>query len=319
MAGRRVAREADRPARAATVVVPLPRAGRERPARRAPDPPLGALAPARVRDRRSRGRRLCRRTRHVRLRRPHHRRRRARLRPSPFRCAARFAATSARACFEIDLDACAQEVDALPTVASALVRPLLSAHASCRRRAGAPGRRRAPGRRLVARLGARTRDGEARRTAPGRACRASGSARASLSLGGDGAGDPRRAARSGVAARRLALPGPGRVRSTLPSDELTLILRSGLEVRLGDATDVPLKLAVAAKVLPLVAADTRYVDVSVPERPVAGSVFHAAGAAAASADTTAPAVQPSTSVTDAGTTSTLKSQVEVDGAGSTTP
>ena len=43
---------------------------------------------------------------------------------------------------------------------------------------------------------------------------------------------------------------PARVASVrAESDELTLLLRSGLQVRLGDARAVPLKLAVAAKVL----------------------------------------------------------------------
>jgi hypothetical protein len=103
------------------------------------------------------------------------------------------------------------------------------------------------------------------------------------------------------------------------SDELTLILRSGLEVRLGDATGVRLKLAVVAKVLPLVAADTRYLDVSVPERPVAGSIFHAPGATATSTGSiAATATQASTSA-ELGATPTLNSQVEVDGAGSTGP
>jgi cell division protein FtsQ len=72
------------------------------------------------------------------------------------------------------------------------------------------------------------------------------------------------------------------------SRELTLHLRSGVEVRLGDSTDVDLKLAVARRILPLVVADAVYVDVSVPERPVAG-------------------------------TSTLDSQVEVEVAPSTSP
>ena len=80
---------------------------------------------------------------------------------------------------------------------------------------------------------------------------------------------------------------PGRVSSvTATSDALTLRLRSGLEIRLGDALDVPLKLAVAARVIPLLDADTAYLDVAVPERPVAGS---------------------------------LNSQVEVDASPSTTP
>ena len=66
---------------------------------------------------------------------------------------------------------------------------------------------------------------------------------------------------------------PGRVSSvTATPDTLTLRLRSGLEVRLGDPLDIALKLAVAARVIPLVAAGTTYLDVAVPERPVAGTL-----------------------------------------------
>jgi cell division protein FtsQ len=95
-------------------------------------------------------------------------------------------------------------------------------------------------------------------------------------------------------------------------DELTLVLRSGLELRLGDATAVALKLAVAARVLPLVADGTRYVDVSVPERPVAGSSVQApaTGAQIASGTTDAAA---------SGAGQTLNSQVEVKGATSSSP
>jgi cell division protein FtsQ len=53
--------------------------------------------------------------------------------------------------------------------------------------------------------------------------------------------------------------------------ELTLHLRSGVEVRLGDGRDVELKLAVARRVLPLLRSDSVYLDVSVPERPVGGT------------------------------------------------
>jgi cell division septal protein FtsQ len=63
--------------------------------------------------------------------------------------------------------------------------------------------------------------------------------------------------------------------------ELVLELRSGIEVRLGQAHDIALKLAVAANVLPLVDSSTRYVDVSVPERPVSGTVLTPVPAAAA--------------------------------------
>jgi cell division protein FtsQ len=87
--------------------------------------------------------------------------------------------------------------------------------------------------------------------------------------------------------------------------ELTLVLRSGVEVRLGDEHDVPLKLAVAANVLPLIDSSTRYVDVSVPDRPVSGTVLDTA--------TTAPAT------TTERTSQTLKSQVEVKTPASTRP
>ena len=51
--------------------------------------------------------------------------------------------------------------------------------------------------------------------------------------------------------------------------ELSLQLASGTELRLGDSGDVRLKLAIARQILPI-AAGAAYVDVSVPERPVAG-------------------------------------------------
>ncbi len=88
--------------------------------------------------------------------------------------------------------------------------------------------------------------------------------------------------------------------------ELTLTLRSGVEVRLGDQRDIPLKLAVAANVLPLIDSTTRYVDVSVPDRPVSGTVL----------DTAPPVVKAEQ---PASVTPTLKSQVEVKTLVSTTP
>ena len=64
---------------------------------------------------------------------------------------------------------------------------------------------------------------------------------------------------------------PGRVASlTTADDQLTLRLQSGLELRLGDIRDVGLKLAVAARVIPQLPAGAGYLDVSVPDRPVAG-------------------------------------------------
>jgi cell division protein FtsQ len=62
---------------------------------------------------------------------------------------------------------------------------------------------------------------------------------------------------------------PRRVKGIRSSaGELTLVLKRGPEIRLGDPTDVRLKLAVAAQVFPFLAADAAYLDVSVPERPV---------------------------------------------------
>ena len=53
-------------------------------------------------------------------------------------------------------------------------------------------------------------------------------------------------------------------------DDAFVVLRSGVEVRLGSETDVRLKLAVAATVLPALASHETYLDVAVPSRPVAG-------------------------------------------------
>ena len=66
---------------------------------------------------------------------------------------------------------------------------------------------------------------------------------------------------------------PGRVSSvTATQAALTLRLRSGLELRLGEPVDVALKLAVAARVIPLLTSDSTYLDVAVPERPVSGTL-----------------------------------------------
>ncbi len=113
---------------------------------------------------------------------------------------------------------------------------------------------------------------------------------------------------------------PARVASVRSeTDELSLVLHSGVELRLGDASDVRLKLAVAAKVLPLVASTTRYVDVSVPDRPVAGSIYHAPNAPVTSASGTPSSAQTGVPTGTTATGATLKSKLEVDGAGSTTP
>ena len=53
------------------------------------------------------------------------------------------------------------------------------------------------------------------------------------------------------------------------TNELTLVLGSGTELRLGDSGDLRLKLSILRQLLPLTVGAS-YVDVSVPERPVAG-------------------------------------------------
>jgi cell division protein FtsQ len=82
---------------------------------------------------------------------------------------------------------------------------------------------------------------------------------------------------AGVGARGVAAVAPlrplhlaGRVRQVQVGDgQLTLVLASGTQLRLGDSGDLRLKLSIAKQILPL-AAGAAYVDVSVPERPVAG-------------------------------------------------
>jgi cell division protein FtsQ len=82
------------------------------------------------------------------------------------------------------------------------------------------------------------------------------------------AGSAAQAARVLGAAGALRLPGV--VRTVRAGDaELTLVLASGLEVRLGDPSSLALKLAVARRIVPR-AQGACYVDVSVPGRSVAG-------------------------------------------------
>jgi hypothetical protein len=66
-------------------------------------------------------------------------------------------------------------------------------------------------------------------------------------------------------------PLPGGVRLVRGGKELTLVLGSGFEVRLGDHGDLQLKLAIARRILRTTTAAATagdYLDVSVPERPV---------------------------------------------------
>lgn len=57
--------------------------------------------------------------------------------------------------------------------------------------------------------------------------------------------------------------------------DLTFLLASGIQLRLGALHAVPLKLAIASRVLPNLPAQGgyAYLDVSVPERPVAGTTL----------------------------------------------
>lgn len=83
-------------------------------------------------------------------------------------------------------------------------------------------------------------------------------------------------------------PLPTRVAAVVATrDELTLRLRNGIELRLGDTADLAVKLEVARAILPSLEPGPGYLDVSVPDRPVAGT--------------------------------TLDSQVEVETSGSTDP
>jgi cell division protein FtsQ len=79
---------------------------------------------------------------------------------------------------------------------------------------------------------------------------------------------------AGRAARALALGSrfPARIATAaIAHGELVLKLRSGIELRLGEPTDVRLKLAIARRALRDLPAGSVYLDVSVPGRPVAGS------------------------------------------------
>jgi len=69
----------------------------------------------------------------------------------------------------------------------------------------------------------------------------------------------------------------GRIRFVKSApDELTFALSSGVELRLGDGGDMRLKLAIARRILHT-GIPSGYVDVSVPERPVASTNPQVAG------------------------------------------
>ena len=63
---------------------------------------------------------------------------------------------------------------------------------------------------------------------------------------------------------------PGRVKAVRATPGgLVVVLHSKLEITLGDLSDLQVKLAVAGRVVPLLNDGMGYLDVSVPERPVA--------------------------------------------------
>jgi cell division protein FtsQ len=81
------------------------------------------------------------------------------------------------------------------------------------------------------------------------------------------------------ALRQLPSDFPARVRAArVHGGMVTLVLAGGTELRLGEPVDVPLKLAVSARVLRALSGSERvglaYVDVSLPERPVAGTTLN---------------------------------------------
>jgi cell division protein FtsQ len=79
----------------------------------------------------------------------------------------------------------------------------------------------------------------------------------------------------GALTRVLTAAGSFRSRivtASLKGGSLVFHLRSGLELALGGPSDIPLKVAVAERVLQQLPWGTRSVDVSVPSRPVASSL-----------------------------------------------
>lgn len=93
--------------------------------------------------------------------------------------------------------------------------------------------------------------------------------------------DVEKAARAIAALAEIRAATPNffdRIWYVTPSEHgLTLVLDDRLEVRLGGAADLPLKLVVAQRVLAELHATgdaAAYVDVAVPERPVAGATLN---------------------------------------------
>jgi hypothetical protein len=92
-----------------------------------------------------------------------------------------------------------------------------------------------------------------------------------VSLGATLGGDPGAAVAALVPLHRFRLPVHVATARAVDG-QLFLQLRNGLELRLGDIEDLPLKLTIARRIVPTLAPRAgTFLDLSVPERPVAGS------------------------------------------------
>ena len=89
----------------------------------------------------------------------------------------------------------------------------------------------------------------------------------SVSPGGMLSGDPARAVRAASPLARSPLRGHVATVRVTP-DEVALVLRSGLQLELGNTHNLPLKLMVGAQIAHSAQRATGYVDLTVPDRPV---------------------------------------------------
>jgi len=82
------------------------------------------------------------------------------------------------------------------------------------------------------------------------------------------------AGEAATAARAAGLAGAFGAQVSSVTDTRGMLefhLRSGLDVLLGDGGDMKLKVVVAERILPILAAGSTYLDVSIPGRPVSGT------------------------------------------------
>ena len=89
----------------------------------------------------------------------------------------------------------------------------------------------------------------------------------SVSPGGMLGGDPASAVRAAAPLGRSPLRARVATVRVTP-DEVALVLRSGLQLELGDTHNLPLKLMVGAQIVHSARGATGYVDLTVPDRPV---------------------------------------------------